>query len=66
MSMFSKIGSFFSIRDDEDDSYEEEADGRVVRFHRPAAVAARKSACTRRALFRTSWKWRTRCATGKS
>src|SRR5580692_10978131 len=37
--MFSKIGSFFSIRDDEDDSYEEEADGRVV----PISQAGRRS-----------------------
>jgi cell division inhibitor SepF len=36
--MFSKIGSFFSIRDDED-SYEEEADGRVV----PISQAGRRS-----------------------
>lgn len=38
MSMFSKIGSFFSIRDD-DDPYEEEADGRVV----PISQAGRRS-----------------------
>ncbi|HEY1430010.1 MAG TPA: cell division protein SepF, partial [Candidatus Tumulicola sp.] len=37
--MFSKIGSFFSIRDDEDDPYEEEADGRVV----PISQAGRRS-----------------------
>ncbi|HXM08295.1 MAG TPA: cell division protein SepF [Candidatus Acidoferrum sp.] len=36
--MFSKIGSFFSIRDD-DDPYEEEADGRVV----PISQAGRRS-----------------------
>jgi cell division inhibitor SepF len=39
VSMFSKIGSFFSIRDDEDDPYEEEADGRVV----PISHAGRRS-----------------------
>jgi cell division inhibitor SepF len=39
VSMFSKIGSFFSIRDDEDDPYEEEADGRVV----PISQAGRRS-----------------------
>jgi cell division inhibitor SepF len=38
VSMFSKIGSFFSIRDD-DDPYEEEADGRVV----PISQAGRRS-----------------------
>jgi cell division inhibitor SepF len=38
VSMFSKIGSFFSIRDDED-PYEEEADGRVV----PISQAGRRS-----------------------
>jgi cell division inhibitor SepF len=37
--MFSKIGSFFSIRDDEDDPYEEEADGRVV----PISQAGRRT-----------------------
>jgi filamentous hemagglutinin family protein len=37
VSMFSKIGSFFSIRDD-DDPYEEEADGRVV----PISQAGRR------------------------
>ena len=39
MSMFSKIGSFFSIRDDEDDPYEEESDGRVV----PISQAGRRA-----------------------
>jgi cell division inhibitor SepF len=39
VSMFSKIGSFFSIRDDEDDPYEEEADGRVV----PISQAGRRT-----------------------
>jgi cell division inhibitor SepF len=38
VSMFRKIGSFFSIRDD-DDPYEEEADGRVV----PISQAGRRS-----------------------
>ncbi|HEY1681898.1 MAG TPA: cell division protein SepF [Candidatus Tumulicola sp.] len=37
--MFSKIGSFFSIRDDEDDPYEEESDGRVV----PISQAGRRA-----------------------
>jgi cell division inhibitor SepF len=39
VSMFSKIGSFFSIRDDEDDPYEEESDGRVV----PISQAGRRA-----------------------
>lgn len=38
MSMFSKIGSFFSIRDEEDDFYEEETSNRVV----PLSAAARR------------------------
>ncbi|HEX3670405.1 MAG TPA: cell division protein SepF [Candidatus Cybelea sp.] len=36
--MFSKIGSFFSIRDEEDDFYEEETSNRVV----PLSAAARR------------------------
>lgn len=38
MSMFSKIGSFFSIRDEEDEFYEEETSNRVV----PLSAAARR------------------------
>ena len=71
MSMFSKIGSFFSIRDDEEELYERRSGAdrpRVVPFSqtRAAARGTEVSVYLAARLIKTSSRSPTRCATAKS